>query len=167
MTLALAPFTLNQYGNTFWFICGKSEMRITCDKLSVPMWNKLATEWCLQCFKNTHVTPCSFELSEDIRSAFISKHTTSNGIRPSPETLVSLFQQCAMLLRSLPSMEISRTSMDERRRKRKIDERALRRLVRMVEKNTSNIQRPEGQPGRVWGHSFNKYYTPHTKPSRA
>ncbi len=32
---------------------------------------------------------------------------------------------------------------------------------------TSNIQRPEGQPGTVWGHGFNKYYTPHTKPSRA
>ena len=30
-----------------------------------------------------------------------------------------------------------------------------------------NIQRPEGQPGTVWGHGFNKYYTPHTKPNRA
>ncbi len=33
--------------------------------------------------------------------------------------------------------------------------------------NTSNIQRPEGQPGTVWGHGFNKYYMLHTKPSRA
>ncbi len=40
--------------------------------------------------------------------------------------------------------------------------------LRMVEKNTtSNIQSPEGQPGTVWGQGFNKYYTPHTKPSRA
>ncbi len=30
----------------------------------------------------------------------------------------------------------------------------------------SNIQRPEGQPGTVWGHGFNKYYMLHTKSSR-
>ena len=34
-------------------------------------------------------------------------------------------------------------------------------------KPTSNIQRSEGQPGTVWGHGFNKYHTPHTKPNRA
>ncbi len=45
---------------------------------------------------------------------------------PSPKTLVSLFQQCAMLLRSLPSIELSRTSLDVGG-KRKIDERTLRR----------------------------------------
>ena len=32
---------------------------------------------------------------------------------------------------------------------------------------TSNIQRPKGQPGTVWGHGFNKYHTPHTKPNGA
>ena len=39
--------------------------------------------------------------------------------------------------------------------------------VNGVKNTTSNIQRPEGQPGTVWGHGFNKYHTPHTKPNRA
>ena len=62
------------------------------------------------------------ELPEDIIRAIIS--IPPKGIRPSPKTLVSLFQQCVMLLRSLPSMELSGTSLDVGG-KRKIDERSL------------------------------------------
>ena len=51
---------------------------------------------------------------------------------------------------------------------RTIDEWSLSSFVRMVEINTtSNIQRPEGQPGTVWGHGFNKCCTLHTKPNGA
>ena len=53
MSLILAPFAVNQYGNTLWLTCGKSQMRITCDKLSVPMWHELANEWWLPCFRKT------------------------------------------------------------------------------------------------------------------
>lgn len=34
------------------------------------------------------------------------------GIRPSPRTLVSLFQECPVVLKSLQSMELSRTSLE-------------------------------------------------------
>ncbi len=101
------------------------------------------------------------ELSYDIRIAINSKHKTSKGykaISKDLSTVNNVIKKFAKHCKNLPG----------RTGKRKTDERTLRRLVRMVEKNTtSNIQRPEGQPGTVWGHGFNKYYTPHTKPSRA
>ncbi|KAK3556123.1 hypothetical protein QTP70_005605 [Hemibagrus guttatus] len=50
-----------------------------------------------------------------------------------------------------------------RREKRKIDENSSKVGANGGKSTTSNIQRPEGQPGTVWGHGFNKY----TKPSRA
>ncbi|KAK3516359.1 hypothetical protein QTP70_009416 [Hemibagrus guttatus] len=55
-----------------------------------------------------------------------------------------------------------------RRGKRKIDKRTLRMLVRMVEKTPRLTSKDlKGQPGTVWDQGFNKYYTLHTKPSRA
>ncbi len=90
------------------------------------------------------------------------------GIRPSPKTLVSLFQQCTMkfakhAVKNLPG----------RRGKRKIDARTLRRLVRMVEKtprltskvlkdnleqsgvkvSTSTIHHTLNQAGQIFGES--------------
>lgn len=106
------------------------------------------------------------ELSENIRSTIISKHQTFKGHKVISKTLVSLFQQCSMLLRSLPSMELSRTSLDVGERGKLMRE-LFEGWCEWWKNTTSNIQRPEGQPGTVWGHGFNKYYRLHTKPSRA
>ena len=139
MSLVLAPFAVNQHGNTLWLTCGESQMRITCDKLSVPMWHELSNEWWRVHFKKPSVIPCSFvtmvktkELSGDMRSAIIYNHKTSKGYKARSKDLLSLFQQYTMLLRSVPSMELSRTSLDVGGGGRKIDERNLWRLVRMV-----------------------------------
>ncbi len=51
------------------------------------------------------------------------------GLRPSPKTLVSLFQQCTMKI-----AKHAVKNLPGRSGKKKIDERTLRRLVRMVEK---------------------------------
>ncbi len=90
------------------------------------------------------------------------------GIRPSPKTLVSLFQQCTMKI-----AKHAVKNLPGRRGKRKIDERTLRRLVRMVEKtprltskvlkdnleqsgvkvSTSTIHRTLNQAGQIFGES--------------
>ncbi len=91
------------------------------------------------------------------------------GIRPSPKTLVSLFQQCTMKIAKHGTVK----NLPGRRGKRKIDERTLRRLVRMVEKtprltskvlkdnleqsgvkvSTSTIHRTLNQAGQIFGES--------------
>lgn len=92
------------------------------------------------------------ELSEDIRSVIISKHKTSKGYKAISKDLgipVSTVHNVIKkfgkhgTVKNLPGLG----------GKRKIHQ--------------SNIQRPEGQPVTVWGHGFNKYHTPHTKPNRA
>ncbi len=91
------------------------------------------------------------------------------GIRPSPKTLVYLFQQCTMKIAKHGTVK----NLPGRRGKRKIDERTLRRLVRMVEKtprltskvlkdnleqsgvkvSTSTIHRTLNQAGQIFGES--------------
>lgn len=72
--------------------------------------------------KSHNMTSFSFkmvktkELSEDIRSSINSTMRPLEGVRLPPRTLVSLSQQCAMLLRGLQSLELSRTSEDVRGR---------------------------------------------------
>ncbi len=91
------------------------------------------------------------------------------GRRPSPKTLVSLFQQCTMKFAKHGTVK----NLHGRRGKREIDERTLRRLVRMVEKtprltskvlkdnleesgvkvSTSTIHRTLNQAGQIFGES--------------
>ena len=107
------------------------------------------------------------ELSEDIRSAIISKQKTSKRYKSISKDLgIPVSTVCNVIKKFAKHGTVK--NLPECGGKRKNDERSLRKLVRMVEKNTtSNIQRPEGQPGTAWGHAFNKYHTLHTKPNRA
>ncbi|KAK3574811.1 hypothetical protein QTP86_018398 [Hemibagrus guttatus] len=102
------------------------------------------------------------ELSEDIRSAIISKHKSSKGYKAiSKDIGIPVSTVCNIIKKFAKHGTVK--NVPGRREKRKIDENSSKVGANGGKSTTSNIQRPEGQPGTVWGHGFNKY----TKPSRA
>ena len=99
------------------------------------------------------------ELSEDIRRAIISLHKTSKGYKAISKDLgvpVSTVRNVKKFakhgtVKNLPGRGGKSSKVGANGGKN----------------TTSNIQTPEGHPGTVWGHGFNKYHTAHIKPNRA
>lgn len=74
------------------------------------------------------------------------------GIRPSPRSLVSLFQQCTMLKFAKQGTVKNLSGCGW-----------TRKILKVGANCGKSIHRPASWPGTLWGNAFNKYDMPHTK----
>lgn len=123
-------------------------------------------------FKKPHVVSCSFvtmmktkELSEDIRSAIISKHKISKEHKAISKNLSISVSVCNDIKKLAKHGTVS--NLPRRAWKRKIDLRSQGGLCELWKNTSYNIQRPASWPGTIRGNGFNMYNTKRAKLTRA
>ena len=107
------------------------------------------------------------ELSVDIRSAIISKHKTSKGYKTIYKDRGILVSTVRNVIKKFAKRGTVKNLPGCGGKKKSWWEKSSKVGANGGKNTTSHIQRPEVQPGTVWGHGFNKYHMPNTKPNRA